>query len=172
MNALEGIGVTAQLFGLILAGYGLYKTWQHGAGGAPFWPTWVRQLSRRVFKRNRAQTDTVSVPASDFWNIHEGSATVQIQFNPEQSTEDSIRDLQNHVNWLRTFVSHLADAQDRTDEALRDTQSKTAEEIVDAIARLRLQRRTEAVKELRPAAYGLFISAAGLLVQAFGMVWS
>ncbi|TCN53518.1 hypothetical protein EV641_106164 [Rhodococcus sp. SMB37] len=168
MNGLEWVGVVMQLSGLLLAGYGLFVTWRDAAGESRFWPEWVRRRFRWLPASWRRPPIVRTISASDTFGGR-ASALVEVVPDPTQPVDLRVLALEQNLNHLRKALYEVGETLHDHGEKIESVRKRGERDLAGALAELRVTQSAGAVLQLRPAVWGLFVSAAGLVVQVIGV---
>lgn len=168
MNGVEWLGALMQLSGLVLAGYGLFVTWRDAAGGARFWPEWVRRLFWWVPASWRRPPIVRTISVNDTFGVRE-SALAEIVPDPAQPMDLRVLALEQNMNHLRKALHEVGETLHDHGEKIESVRKQGERDLTGALAELRATQSASAVLQLRPAVWGLFVSAAGLVVQVVGV---
>jgi hypothetical protein len=165
------VSTTVELVGTLVTGYGLLYAY----GRATRLPTRLREWwNHRVRRKPR---NTILSPASALISLGTFAPDVFIEFKlDENATADAkFAQLERHVRELRAMFGLANAAIQRLDKAIEQAKKHAETVAAQALddAKVELRRFDEQLKELqavdlRIAAAGAFIMAAGYVLSYFG----
>jgi len=167
---MHWLSTTIQLVGTVVTGYGLLYAY----GRAKRLPARLIAWFRRILHRPR---NIVIGALPTIIKVDTGTADVNIEFKLDENatTEQQFAQLQTYVRELRGMFVPINAAIDRLDKAVEQAREHADTVAAQALtdAKTELQRFRDELNEiqavdLRIAAVGAFIMAAGYLLSYFG----
>ena len=177
-GVLNTLGVAAQIFGVLVAFGGLWKTWHEHAAGEAFWGWLVtrayavsrasairaQRIIRRLLRRRpetRAIAGIAAGQAAAFGSVHG-----RVNWGPlPETTEAALQELHRRTVEM---MDRQANAVDRLDDAvgeMRTDIAARATHLVAEIGRVEKLSRHIAVGGVRLESMGLFLVLLGLALQ-------
>jgi hypothetical protein len=166
---MHWLSTTVQLVGTLAAGYGLFYAY----GRATRLPLRLREWWDRV--RHKPRNVTIDVgPMLITVGMLGADAHVGFKLDQDATTDEKFAELERYVQELRVMFGPINAAIERINRAIEDAKNHAETAAAQALtdAKVELQRLRDELNQLqavdlRIAAFGAFIMAAGYVLSYF-----
>ncbi|MEV6225370.1 hypothetical protein AB0M13_27315 [Nocardia fluminea] len=162
-------GDITQLVGALITAYGLFYAWERLTGRIAKWRQKVNRLATAAKAKLLGQTEHTTIEANETvigWDV----ASVLKINHPIDTTAP----LEDQVARLVVVTQRLRDGIDEIQEQIleiRDRPTLSMDEvrtaITEALSGVEITQTPHAVRDLRWALFGLFVTAVGILIGMF-----